>query len=154
MFAMMIDFANLLLAALVVGAIFGAWLLLDPKGLDPNSYVTLQQQAIRTMNKVMPALGAATVIITIGAALLGREDRVRMALLLAAAVCLAATGWITRFRNQPINAVVMTWRAELPPPNWTELRDAWWRWHGIRLAAGVVGLSLLFAATLKQGWSR
>lgn len=153
MFALMIDFANLLLAALVVGAVFGVWLLLDPKGLDANSYVPLQQQGIRTMNRVMPALGAITVLVTIAAAILGREDRVRMGLLVAAVVCFAATGLITRFRNQPINAIVITWRAELPPGNWMALRDTWWRWHLIRLAIGLTGLSLLIAATLRRGLS-
>ena len=154
MFGLMIDFANLLLAALVVGALFGAWLFLNPKGLNANSYVTLQQQAIRTMNTVMPALGAATILVTISAAILRRADHTRLWLLLAAAVFFAATGLITRFRNQPINAIVMTWRGDLPPSNWTTLRDTWWWWHRIRLATGLAGLSLLIAATLRGGWSR
>jgi hypothetical protein len=153
MFALMISFANLVLAALVVGAVFGASLLLNPRGLDVNSYITLQQQAIRTMNSVMPALGAATILVTIIAAVLGRADRERLCVHLAAMVCFVAIGLITRFLNQPINAIVMTWRAELPPSNWTLLRDAWWRWHLVRLAVGLVGLSLLVVATLKHGWS-
>lgn len=152
MIALIMDFANLLLAALVVGALFGAWLFLNPKGLDANSYITLQQQAIRRMNTVMPALGAATILVTITAAVFGRGDRARLSLLLAAVVCFVAIGLITRFLNQPINSTVMTWRAELPPSNWTVLRDEWWRWHRVRLAVGLVGLSLLIAATLKRGW--
>ena len=153
MFALIIDFANLLLTALVVGALFGVWLFLNPKGLDANSYITLQQQAVRKMNTVMPALGAATILVTITAAVFGRGDRARLCLLLAAVVCFVAIGLITRFLNQPINAIVMTWQAELPPSNWTALRDEWWRWHLIRLAVGLVGLSLLIVAALKRGWS-
>ena len=153
MFALIIDFANLLLAALVVGAMFGVWLLLNPRGLDASSYVTLQQQGIRTMNRVMPALGAATILATITAAVLGRDDRARLCVLVGAVVCFVAIGLITRFLNQPINAIVMTWRTDLLPSNWTELRDEWWRWHLIRLTTGLVGLSLLIAATLKRGWT-
>ena len=153
MFTLIVDFANLLLAALVAGALFGAWLFLNPKGLDANPYITLQQQAVRRMNTVMPALGASTILVTITAAVFGRGDRGRLCLLLAAVVCFVAIGLITRFLNQPINAVVMTWRAELPPSNWTALRDEWWRWHRVRLAVGLVGLSLLIAAALKNGWS-
>ncbi len=152
MFAVMVSFANLLLAALLVGALFGAWLFLSPKALDANAYITVQQQAIRTMNTVMPALGAATILVTTTAAILGRGDHTRLWLLVAAALCLPASGLITRFRNQPINAVVMTWGAKLPPSNWTELRDTWWRWHRVRLVTGLVGLSLLIAATLERGW--
>ncbi|PWT84983.1 MAG: hypothetical protein C5B58_03815 [Acidobacteria bacterium] len=152
MFALMIDFASMLSAALLVGALFGAWLFLNPKGLNGSAYVTVQQQAIRTMNKVMPALGAATLLLTITAAVLARDDRMRLWLLVGAALCFATIGLITRFLNQPINAIVMTWGDPLPA-NWMVLRDTWWRWHSIRLIAGLVGLSLLIVAMLKRGWS-
>jgi uncharacterized membrane protein len=153
MFVLMIDFANLLLAALVVGALFGVWLFLNPAWLNSNSYVAVQQQAIRTMNRVMPALGAVTILVTLAAALIGRGDRTRLGLLIAVAVCFVAIGLITRLLNQPINAIVITWRDDPPPSNWTQLRDEWWRWHQVRLATGLIGLSLLIVATLKRGWN-
>jgi hypothetical protein len=148
-----IDFANVLLGALLVGAIFGVSLVLNPTGLDGSVYVAVQQQGIRTLNRVMPALGAATILATIAAAVVGRGDSTRLRLLIAAVICFAAVGLVTRFLNQPINAIVMTWRIELPlPANWMGLRDEWWRWHLIRLIAGLSGLSALIAATLKRGW--
>lgn len=153
MFALMIDFANLLLAALVVGAVFGVWLVFNPAGLDAGFYIALHQQGIRALNKRMPALRAATTLLTIAAAALARVNVTRFRLLTAAVVCFVATGLITRFLNQPINAIVMTWSASSPPSNWTGLRDKWWRWHLIRMATGIIGLSLLIAATLKRGWS-
>lgn len=153
MFSVMIDFANLLLAALVVGVMFGVWLVFNPAGLDASFYVALQQQGIRVLNKVMPALGAATILVTIAAAMLGRNDRTRLLLLMTALACFVVAGLITRFLNQPINAIMMTWSSDSPPANWTGLRDQWWRWHCIRLAVGMGGLSLLIAATLKQGWA-
>jgi uncharacterized membrane protein len=153
MFALMIDFANLLLAALVVGAMFGVWLIFNPTGLDASFYIALHQQGIRTLNKKMPALGAVAILLTIAAATLGRVNLVRFRLLTAAVVCFLASGLITRFLNQPINAIVMTWSASSPPSNWTALRDKWWRWHLIRLATGIIGLSLLVAATLERGWT-
>ena len=104
------------------------------------------------MNKVMPALGAATILVTIAAAVLRRDDRMRFWLFVGAALCFIMIGLITRFLNQPINAIVMTW-GDLPPANWMVLRDSWWRWHGIRLATGLIGLSLLIVATLKPGCS-
>jgi len=153
MFSVMIDFADVLLAALVVGAMFGVWLVFNPAGLDANVYIALQQQGIRTLNKAVPALGAATILVTIAAAVLGRDDSARLSLLIAAVVCFVAAGLITRFLNQPINAIVMTWSSDSPPANWTGLRDEWWRWHLIRLLAGLGGLSLLIAATLRRGWA-
>lgn len=153
MFSVMIDFANLLFAALVAGAMFGVWLLFNPAGVDDSFYVALHQHGVRTLNTLLPALGAASTLGTIAAAILGRHDRTRLWLLVAAVVCFAASGLITRFLNQPINAVVMSWQGDAPPSNWTSLRDEWWRWHLIRLAAGLAGLSLLIAATLKRSWS-
>jgi len=153
MFSIVIDFANVLFAALLVGAMFGVWLVFNPAGLDASFYVALHQQGVRKLNTAMPALGATTILLTIAAAVLGRGDSTRFILLIGAVVCFAAAGLTTRFLNQPINAIVMTWSSDSPPSNWTGLRDEWWRWHLIRLVAGLGGLSLLIAATLKHGWA-
>jgi uncharacterized membrane protein len=150
MFSPIIDFANVLFAALAVGTMFGVWLFFNPAGLDASTYVALHQQGIRKMNKAMPAVGAATILVTIAAAVLAREDPTRLWLLIATVVCFIAAGLITRFLNQPINAIVMTWKSDSPPANWTRLRDDWWRWHLARFAVGLGGLSLLIAATLRR----
>lgn len=153
MLASIFDFASLLLAGLLTGAIFGAWLFLNPAALDTRSYITVQQQGIRTLNTAMPALGALTILATILAAVLGGADRVRLLLLVSAAACFVAVGLVTRFLNQPINAVVIQWSPDSPPQNWTELRDAWWRWHLVRLAVALAGQSLLILAALKRPWN-
>lgn len=150
MLALIIDFVNLLLAALLVGTMFGVSLFLNPGRLDAASYVTVQQQGIRTLNTVLPVLGAATILVTIAAATLGRKDSARFWLLVAVVLCFVASGLITRFLNQPINAIVMNWRGDAPPSNWTELRDEWWRWHLARLCTGLAGLTFLIAAALKR----
>lgn len=151
MFSTMIDFADVLLAALVVGAMFGIWLLFNPAGLAAGAYITLQQQGIRRLNRVMPMLGAATILLTILAAVLGRHHSTRFGLLVGTVVCFVASGLITRFLNQPINAIVTTWHPDAPPANWTSVRDEWWRWHLVRLLAGLSGLAMLIAATLQRG---
>jgi hypothetical protein len=150
MFALTIDFANLLLAALVVGTMFGIWLGYNPAGLSAAVYVSQQQQAIGALNVAMPVLGGITILLTLVAAALTPSDRTRLILLLSAAACFIAAGLITRFLNQPINAIVMTWSADAPPANWMQLRDDWWRGHVLRMVAGIGGLSLLIAATLKR----
>jgi hypothetical protein len=147
----MIDFADVLLAALLVGVMFGIWLTFNPAGLTARVYITLQQQAIRTLNNVMPLLGAVTILLTVLAAIVRRGDSIRFDLLAAAAVCFVTGGLITRFLNQPINAIVITWHTDAPPANWTRMRDEWWRWHLARLFAGLGGLSLLIAAILQRG---
>ena len=152
MFSLIIEFANVLLAALLVGAMFGAWLILNPAGLSASSYVALQQQSIRALNKTMPVLGAIVIVFTVFAAVLGRDNSMRFGLLLATLACFVAAGLVTRFLNQPINAIVITWNSAAPPANWADLRDRWWRWHLTRLAAGLAGLCLLILATLQRKW--
>ncbi|HET8888109.1 MAG TPA: DUF1772 domain-containing protein [Candidatus Angelobacter sp.] len=151
MFSTIIHFADVLLAALLVGAMFGMWLILNPAGLAASVYITLQQQGIRTLNRTMPLLGLVTILFTVLAAVLGRDNSARFGLLVGTVVCFVASGLITRFRNQPINAIVITWHQDAPPANWTGIRDEWWRWHLVRLLAGLGGLSLLIAAMLQRG---
>ncbi|HXI67543.1 MAG TPA: DUF1772 domain-containing protein [Steroidobacteraceae bacterium] len=148
MVALTVNFANLLLAALVVGAMFGVCLIFNPAGLDAARYVSQQQQGIRALNLKMPLLGAITTILTLAAAVLARAERTHLTLLLVAAGLFIAAGLITRFLNQPINAVIMTWSVQAPPASWVQLRDAWWRWHILRFIAGLGGLCLLILAAL------
>jgi uncharacterized membrane protein len=102
------------------------------------------------MNVAMPVLGGLTALLTIVVAWISRADRSKLTLLLAALACFIAAGLITRFLNQPINAIVMTWSAQAPPADWTQLRDDWWHWHIVRTVSGIVGLCLLIAATLNR----
>jgi uncharacterized membrane protein len=150
MFASTIDFCNLLLAALVIGAMFGIWLSFNPAGLGAAAYVMQQQHGIRTLNGTMPILGALTILLTIVAAAIARNDGTRFTLLLGATACFVAVALITRFLNQPINAIMIAWSPDSPPANWMQLRDDWWRWHVVRLIVGIGGLCLLIIATLKR----
>lgn len=146
-----INFSNLLLAALVVGTMFGIWLGYSPVDLSPGAYVEQQQHAIRALNVTMPVLGALTALLTLASAIFARGDRRKLAVFVAALGCFVAAGVTTRFLNQPINAIVITWSALAPPSNWTELRDEWWRWHILRTLLGIAGLSLLIAANMTSG---
>ncbi len=139
-------FVLLLLASLLVGTMFGIWLGFDPAVLSAQAYVEQQQNAIRSLNTPLPVLGAVCIALTMALAVL-LKGRTR-GLLIAAAACFVAAGLITRFGNQPINSVVMTWTAQTPAANWMELRDTWWHWHTVRTIFGVVAISLVLVATL------
>jgi uncharacterized membrane protein len=149
MFATAATFVSVLLAALVAGTMFGVWLSFNPRGLSAAAYVAQQQGLVRSLNVIMPALGAMTILAAIVAALLSRDEPVRLGLLSGATACFVIAGLITRFANQPINALVMNWSADAPPADWARRRDDWWLWHVARTGFGLVGLCLLIAATLK-----
>ena len=143
-----IRFTSLLLTSLLVGAMFGIWLGFNPSALTATAYVEMQQSAIRALNISLPALGLGCILFTGTLAVLTKNDKRGRYLLVAAATCLAMAGLITRFGNQPINAVVMTWSPAAPAANWTELRDTWWHWHILRTVAGVGALVLALLAAL------
>ena len=127
---------------------FGIWLGSNPSSLTAAAYVEVQQNAIRSLNTLLPAVGLTCIVLTAALAVRTKDgDRGRY-LLAAAVLCLVAAGLITRFANQPINAEVMTWTTQAPAANWMELRDVWWRWHIVRTVAGVSTLALALLAAL------
>ncbi len=151
MISAVIDFADVLLAALLVGGMFGVWLMLNPARRAAGLYITLHQQGIRTLNTVLPGFGAAIVILSIVAAVLARDESACFALLIATTVCFAAGGLVTRLQNQQINAIVITWKSDAPPTNWKDVSREWLLWHLIRLLLGLCGLSLLIVAVMRHG---
>lgn len=143
-----IRFISLLLTSLLVGTMFGVWLGFNPAALTATAYVEMQQNAIRALNVSLPVLGFVCIFLTGTLAVLTKNDKRGRYLLIAAVIFLLIAGLITRFANQPINAVVMTWSPQAPAANWMELRDTWWHWHILRTVAGVGALTLALLAAL------
>lgn len=141
-------FADILWMSLVIGTMFGIWLGYDPKSLSAAAYVEVQQNAIRSMNIQLPLMAAVGIVLTLALVYMMRMNAGQMWLLIGAIVFFIAAGLVTRFFNQPINAVVMTWNAADPPVNLVEFRDRWWQWHMVRMALGIIGQGLLIAAAM------
>jgi uncharacterized membrane protein len=144
-------FASIFFAALVAGGMFVIWVGYDPATLSPSTYVEQQQNTIRALNVFMPVLGALAILLTLTSAVLQRKDRKAFVLLIAAAAFLIVSGLVTRFGNQPINAIVMTWDLARPAANWTELRDQWWGFHKLRTLSGLIALALITWASIHPG---
>jgi uncharacterized membrane protein len=143
-----VRFSSIVFAALIGGGMFVIWAGYDPAALSPSTYVEQQQNAIRALNVLMPVLGAITVLLTLVSAFLQRNDRKAFVLLIVAAAFLLVSGLLTRFGNQPINAIVMTWDMARPPANWTALRDQWWGYHRLRTVSGFIALVLIAWASV------
>ena len=148
-----IRFASLLLTALLVGTMFGIWLGFNPAPLSSSAFVEMQQNAIRALNVPLPILGLVCIVLTAALAALTKADKRARWLLVIAALCLAAAGLITRFGNQPINAVFMSWSAQAPPSDWAALRDTWWHWHTLRTVIAVAGFALALLAAVGRSTS-
>lgn len=145
-----IRFLNIFMAALVAGAIFGIWIGYNPASLSAMAYLEQQQNAIRSLNVLMPILGAVTILLTLLSAFLQRKSKGVFITLLVAAGFLIISGLVTRFGNQPINAIVINWKPESIPAEWMELRDKWWGFHVMRTFSAMIGLALVIWASIRK----
>jgi uncharacterized membrane protein len=100
------------------------------------------------LNTLLPAMGGVSVVLAITLAVLSKQDPRCRDLLVGAALLMIVAAAVTRFGNQPINAVIMQWSLQSPAPNWAEMRDQWWHWHIARTVAAVAALALTVLAVL------
>jgi hypothetical protein len=145
-----IRFINVILISLIAGILCGVWLGYNPKYLSAQTYVEQQQNVINAFNLLMPVLGLITIILTVVHAFLQKGNKTVFSMLLAAAALLIVSGLVTRFGNQPINSIVMTWSADKVPANWIELRDKWWSLHIVRTFSSFFALCLIVWASIKK----
>lgn len=141
--ALLLKIIALSAAALVAGGTVTVWRGYPPQGLSPTAFVEMQQDAIRGLNLFLPAAGLVAILATL--VLSWIERGARRGWLLVAALLFIAAGLVTRFGNQPINAIVIGWTPAAPPAGWEALRDRWWQLHLIRTAltcAGYLALTL------------
>ncbi len=143
-------FANVFLAGLIAGTLFGIWLGFNPGSLSPSTYIEQQQNAIRALNVTMPVLGAICIVLTLAHSYVTRSNRSVMYVLLAAAGLFVISGVVTRFGNQPINAIVMGWQPSTPPAFWSNLRDRWWQLHLVRTVTAVAGFGCVISASMQR----
>lgn len=141
----MCQFLAALNFALVAGSVFGIWRGYDPSAFTEVAFVEMHQGAVRGLNVLLPALGFASIVLTL-VLVVARRNTQMFWLYLAALLLMVAAGVTTRFFNQPINAVVMGWTVEALPADWSVLRAQWWDWHLWRTGFSISALALLLAA--------
>ena len=113
------------MAELIAGTIFGIWIGYNSQNLSSPTYIEHQQSVIKALNTLMPILGLITIVLTVISAFLQKDNKIIFISLLVATVLSIISGLVTRFGNQPINGIIMSWNKADVPSNWTELRDKW-----------------------------
>ena len=142
-----IQLSAVLLLALVAGATFGIWRGYNPAAYSPRAFLEVHQGAVLGLNTLLPVLGLVANLLTL--LLVVRFYGSKGFPLYAAALALmVAAGLLTRFGNQPLNAIVMKWTPDTMPANWAAIRDSWWSWHIMRTGASIASLACLIAAVL------
>lgn len=150
MATLIIRFLSIIMAGLIAGTVLGIWVGYNPRNLSVATFVEQQQSVIKALNTLMPLLGLVTILLTLTSAFLQKDSKTVFVTLIIAAILLIISGLVTRFGNQPINSIVMTWNKTDVPGNWTELRDKWWSLHKIRAVASFVAFCLIVWAGMQK----
>jgi uncharacterized membrane protein len=66
-----------------------------------------------------------------------RDSRIATSLGISASVFSMAAFLVTRFGNVPINQMIKTWSADMPPLGYQDLLNRWLVFHNVRTAAAV-----------------
>jgi hypothetical protein len=74
MAANFIRFVLVVVLALLVGTMFGIWLGYNPADLSATAYVEQQQNAIRALNTLLPAMGAVSIVLAASLAVMSKGD--------------------------------------------------------------------------------
>lgn len=148
-----IRFVLLVLMALLVGSMFGILIGYNPASLSASAYVEQHQNAVRSFNTLFPVMGAICIVLIVILAFRSGTQRPIRYLLVAAAFLMLVAALVTRFGNQPINAIVMTWSTHVQAANWEQLRDQWWQWHVVRTVAAILAFSFVVVALLSKSKS-
>jgi len=142
------QFVDIMIIALLAGSVFGIWRGYDPAAYSPATFLEVHQGAVRGLNVLLPAMGAVAIVLTAALAWNTTGKALPFRLYVVAMAAMVTAALVTRFGNQPINATVMTWTVGDIPNGWETLRDTWWRWHLVRVAAIITALAVLLAAVL------
>jgi hypothetical protein len=145
-----IRFLNIIVAALLAGISVGIWIGFNPLDLSPSTYIEQQQNTIRSLNVLMISLVVFATVITIISAFLQKGNKEDLIVLLIASLFFISCILISRFGNQPINKIIMTWTTDSLPANLSELRDKWWSFHIMRTIAELIALFLVTWISIKK----
>jgi hypothetical protein len=145
-----IRFLNIINAALLAGVSFGIWIGFNPLSLSPSTYIEQQQNIIGALNVLMITLVFSATVITIISAFLQKSNKPVFITLLIAALFFVTCIFISRFGNQPINKIIMSWTTDSLPGNLSVLRNKWWSFHIMRTVAELAAFLLVTWTSIKR----
>ena len=140
---------NVVLIGLTAGCITGISVGYNPASFSYQTYLEYQQNAISSLNTLMPLVGMISILLTVIFAFDQRANKPVFVTLIVAIAFLIIAGLVTKFGNQPINSEIKNWNPQNPPINWEELRENWWKYHIARTLTTIVAFFLVVWASLQ-----
>lgn len=141
-----------------MGVFWGTWFSLSRSiaSIRPEVFLDIGQTMIgnlgRPMSLLMPAALLSSLVLLV---LLFRQGtRAAFSLALAGVLLMVAALVITLAVNVPIDNLIKGWTATTLPAGWTDTRDRWEFYHGLRTFASICSVCCVVASALCQVPSR
>lgn len=150
MVSSIVKFICSILAALLAGISLGIWIGMDPSGISGPAFVEQHQNLVGSLNVMMVSMVIIATVITIISAFQQKKNRPVFIALLFAALSFIGCILISRFGNKPIDDVIMTWKPESLPADWTTLRDNWRQFHIMRTMTELIALVLITWTNIRK----
>ncbi|MET8869448.1 DUF1772 domain-containing protein [Nonomuraea sp. NPDC004580] len=134
--------AALVGSGVVAGVLFAVALSVLPAlfAMPADRYVYTHQLVGRRWDPTMPIIVLTSMVLDIVLAVLTRAEPA--ALFATAAVLLLGVSVVSHFCNVPINRVVKSLDPDKVPPDWRDPRPLWRRWHLLRTALALLGVTV------------
>jgi len=137
-------------SGLLAGGILATWLTEASLGNSAQLWIEYHQAITSAYTRALPPLGGLALLAALATLAVSWRIPGTRSFVLAAVGCLVMGFLVTVVVHFPINAEIMTWRPDVPPADWQELRDRWLIAHVIRTMAAVAGFALLVFATARR----
>lgn len=141
-------FLTAILLALTAGRAFWVSIAENPFNMPGSTYVEFFQQVDRRIAIPIALTGIGGTLLAGLAALMHRNHRRVLSLLVAACGFALIGSVVTATVNVPINQQLATWNPNALPPDYQDYLHQWWQWHQVRLVAMFTAMCLVFAAMI------
>jgi hypothetical protein len=146
-----LQFATIMLYALVLGVFWGTWFS-QSRTMDALSAATFLEngrQYIANLAMPMRFLMPASLLAVLAAAYFARgKGRGAFWATSAAAALMAAALAVTLAVNVPIDNQIKTWTLQSLPSDWDRIRDHWEAFHCLRTWMTLAGFACLTGGSL------
>jgi uncharacterized membrane protein len=143
---------SILLAALVMGVLWGPWVGLTRSiaTFEPDALLVIVARLSRNLAPLMTVLMPAALLSMIPVLIFTVGGHpAAFALTLAAFALFAVALAVTLAVEVPIVQQIESWTPQTLPGNWQELRDRWVSFHLLRVIPSIAGLALLVISAVR-----
>ena len=150
---LILEIFALLAIGWVSGAEIGSWFGIQPivSKLPYDQQVYLEQAMLKSFGRIMPLIMPFSAVVVILLAIFSRnEQNLVMWLRFVAAACIVITIATTLIINVPINNLTADWKMTESFETWTQIRNRWHLFQGLRGGLFLLSFVLLVIASAMQ----